>query len=156
MLAMPPDDPVEAIHRLIYRYAELLDAGDFAGVGALFADATYRAEVSPGKIHRHEGAAEVQALLERLVITYHDGTPRTKHVMTNMVVDVDGGVATSRTYFTVFQSVPPDLPLQPVIAGRYHDAFDVGPDGRWRFVDRMIYSDLFGEMTRHVRGFDRL
>jgi SnoaL-like domain len=30
-----------AIDRLIYRYAELVDAGDFAAVGKLFTDATF-------------------------------------------------------------------------------------------------------------------
>jgi 3-phenylpropionate/cinnamic acid dioxygenase small subunit len=153
---MTADGPIESIHRLVYRYAELLDQGDFGGVGGLFAGATYRAEVAAGKIHVHHGAAEVEALLNRLVILYEDGTPRTKHVMTNVLVELGGGSASSRTYFTVFQAVPPDVPLQAVIVGRYHDSFEVGTDGQWRFVDRLIYSDLQGDLSRHVRGFDRL
>ena len=32
--------PAEAITRLIYTYAERIDAGDFAGVAELFEDAT--------------------------------------------------------------------------------------------------------------------
>ena len=55
---------------------------------------------------------------------YPDGTPRTKHVTTNLIVEVDddAGTATGRSYFTVLQAVP-GLPLQPIVAGRYHDRF---------------------------------
>ena len=34
------ETPAEAITNLIYTYAERIDAGDFAGVGEVFADAT--------------------------------------------------------------------------------------------------------------------
>jgi hypothetical protein len=149
---MPERSTVDAVHRLVYRYAELLDQGDFAGVGQLFARATYRAEVSPGQIHVQRSPAEIEQLLRRLVICYEDGTPRTKHVMTNVIVDAAVRSATSRTYFTVLQAVPPDLPLQAVIAGRYHDAFEQDASGQWHFTDRLIFSDLRGDLSRHVRG----
>jgi len=149
---MPDPSAVEAVHRLVYRYAELLDQGDFAGVGRLFAAATYRAEVAPGKIHVQRTPAEIEQLLTHLVICYEDGTPRTKHVMTNVIVDAAERAATSRTYFTVFQAVPPELPLQPVIAGRYHDAFEQDGSGQWHFTDRLILSDLRGDLSHHVRG----
>ena len=43
-----PIDPAAAleISNLIYRYAELIDAGDFAGVGALFADCAVTTDLS--------------------------------------------------------------------------------------------------------------
>jgi hypothetical protein len=55
----------------------------------------------------------------------------------------------ARSYFTVFQALP-DFPLQPIIAGRYHDAFE-RVDGTWRFADRLILSDLIGDLSRHLR-----
>jgi 3-phenylpropionate/cinnamic acid dioxygenase small subunit len=143
---------VQAIQDLVYRYAELLDEGDFAGVGRLFAAATYRAEAEPGQIQVHRGASEVEELLARLVIRYDNGTPLTKHVMTNVTVEVAERSAASRTYFTVFQAVPPDLPLQAVIAGRYHDTFEQDAAGGWRFSDRLIRPDLRGDLSRHLRG----
>lgn len=149
---MPDPRTVDAIHRLVYRYAELLDQGDFAGVGQLFAGATYRAEVAPGKIHEQHSADEIERLLTDIVICYEDGTPRTKHVMTNVIVEPGERSATSRTYFTVFQAVPPDLPLQAVIAGRYLDSFAQDAAGQWRFTDRLILTDLRGDLSRHVRG----
>jgi hypothetical protein len=51
-----------------------------------------------------------------------DSRPCTRHVGTNLVVElrsVDRAVA--RSYFTVFQARP-DFPLQPIIVGRYHFA----------------------------------
>lgn len=143
-------DPVQAITRLVFEYADRLDRGDFAGVAELFARSTYRAVVGD-RIHVEEGSAAVRSLLERLVITY-DGTPSTKHVTTNVVVEVaaDGSEATARSYYSVLQAGA-GQPLQLVIAGRYHDRFERAGAG-WRFADRLIYSDLVGDLTRHLRA----
>ena len=69
-------------------------------------------------------------------------------MVTNLVElrGVDRAVA--RSYFTVFQA-PPDFPLQPIVIGRYHDAF-ARVDGAWRFADRL--SDLIGDLSRHLRA----
>lgn len=140
-----------AVEALIVTYAERVDLGDFAGVGALFADATYRA-ANGDDVSVAEGAAAVTAQFEALVRVHPDGTPRTKHVTTNVVVDLgpdgDPDVATSRCYFTVFQQTEA-LALQPIIAGRYHDRF-VRVDGVWRFADRLIFSDLIGDLRHHL------
>jgi hypothetical protein len=142
-------DAPTAIANLVAIYAERVDLGDFAGVGALFAHATYRAVVPDG-ISTMEGADPVTAAMTRMVMTY-DGIPGTKHVTTNLIIDVDepAGSAACRSYFTVFQGVG-GAPLQPIIAGRYHDRFAFAA-GTWRFADRLIYSDLFGDLSRHLR-----
>ena len=79
-----------------------------------------------------------------------DGTPHTKHVTTNAIIEVDDGAdsASARSYYTVFQRVE-DLPLQPIIAGRYHDTFQ-RIDGRWWFDTRIIFVDLVGDLSRHL------
>ena len=61
-----------------------------------------------------------------------------------------GTEATSRSYYTVFQQVD-DEPLQPIIAGRYHDRFEL-VDGAWRWAER-DYSlvDRVGDLSRHLR-----
>jgi ketosteroid isomerase-like protein len=140
--------PREAITELIYTYAECIDAGDFAGVGEVFAEATLTFEGFGDAI---SGPEAVQALYERTTRRYEDGTPRTKHVMTNVMVDVgaDGATATSRSYFTVLQAVPGALALQPVIAGRYRNAY-VRIDGRWRFTAVHIIIDLMGDLAHHM------
>lgn len=86
----------------------------------------------------------------QMVRRYDDGTPHTKHVTTNLVIDADedAGTATARSYFTVFQQVD-DFPLQAVIAGRYHDTF-AKVDGEWRLTERVYLCDLFGDLSRHL------
>lgn len=133
----------DAIAALVFTYAERVDAGDLDGMAALFAHATYRSHV-----REYTGAEELARVMKGRVILY-DGTPRTKHVTTNLIVDVDGDVATARSYFTVFQATP-TLPLQPIVAGRYHDAF-ARVDGAWRFADRLVLVDLAGNLSQHLR-----
>ena len=107
--------------KLIYTYAERIDAGDFAGVAEVFAHATLTFEGFGDAV---SGRDAIAALYGRTTRRYEDGTPRTKHVMTNVIVDVDEDAvaATSRSYFTVLQAVPGEFALQPVIAGRYRHA----------------------------------
>ena len=141
-------DARTAISNLVYTYAERIDAGDFAGVAALFADAVVSAE---GAEDRH-GTAEVLAMYEAFTRRYpDDGTPKTKHVTTNLILDIDeaAGTASCRSYFTVLQAVPGQLPLQPVCAGRYRDTF-VRAEGTWRFATRYMVIDLIGDMSKHM------
>jgi 3-phenylpropionate/cinnamic acid dioxygenase small subunit len=140
-----PDARAE-ITALVHGYAERIDAGDLDGVAALFAEGVFRSD----RGGRYEGAAAVREVLGRLVILHADGTPRTKHVTTNLVVDVEPrGTAAARSYFTVLQATA-KMPLQPVVAGRYHDRF-VRTDGRWRFADRLVFMDLVGDLSDHLR-----
>ena len=83
-------------------------------------------------------------------LLYPDGTPGTKHVTTNLILDIDeeAGTAAARTYWTVLQAVP-GLPLQPILAGRYHDRF-VRVDQVWRFAERRYLIDLVGDVSRHM------
>lgn len=133
------------ILNLVSHYAELIDAGNFEGAAALFAHA--RVKTAQGEI----GHRELLALWRDNVILYEDGTPRTKHVITNPIIEVDAGTATCRTYYTVMQQVGDD-PLRPIICGRYHDRFE-RVEGSWRFCYR-DYSlhDMPGDMTRHSRN----
>jgi 3-phenylpropionate/cinnamic acid dioxygenase small subunit len=135
-----------AIERLIATYAELVDDGDFAAVGQLLADTTFT-----GGAGAVSGADAIEEMLRDNVIVYDDGTPRTKHVTTNLAIEVDeeAGTAVSRAYFTALQALP-DLPLQPIVSGRYHDRFE-RREGQWRFVERRVITDLVGDVSRHLR-----
>ncbi len=137
-----------AIEHIVYGYAERIDLGDLAGVAELFAHALYKGggPDDPGV----KGSAPVQQILETMVRRYDDGTPRTKHVTTNLVIDADEGAdtAAARSYYTVFQQVD-DTPLQPIIAGRYHDTF-ARVEEEWRLVERVIFCDLVGDLSRHL------
>jgi 3-phenylpropionate/cinnamic acid dioxygenase small subunit len=142
------ETPTEAVTTLIYTYAERIDAGDFAGLGELFEHATLTFE---GYADGVSGRDAIEALYTRSTRRYEDGTPRTKHVMTNVIVDVadDGTRAASRSYFTVFQAVPGALALQPVIAGRYRHSYEL-VDGHWRVASMHVMIDLMGELGHHM------
>jgi 3-phenylpropionate/cinnamic acid dioxygenase small subunit len=135
----------EAITALVHGYAEQLDDGDLEAVARLFRQATYKA--AGGDIRR--GETEVLAALRRR-IRLHDGLPRTKHVITNLTIDVDdtAGTAAARSYFTVLQATA-QLRLQPILAGRYDDRFAC-EEGEWRFAARVIHLDLRGDLSEHL------
>jgi 3-phenylpropionate/cinnamic acid dioxygenase small subunit len=142
-------DAWAAISTLVFTYAERIDAGDFRGLAELFADAELTSEGDPV---RRRGTAEILALYEHFTRRYEDdGTPKTKHVTTNLIIDVDeaAGAAGCRSYFTVLQAVPGALPLQPIVAGRYRDRFEL-VDGAWRFAARHILIDLMGDRSHHM------
>ena len=138
------DDDRAAIAALIFAYAERLDAGDLDGVAALFAAAELRGERS-GAMHR--GSDAIAAFYRRTVVLY-DGSPSTRHVISNLVIDLDRDTATSRCAFTVLQARPA-LPLQPILGGRYHDRFARASTG-WEFRERRIFADLIGDLRHHV------
>ena len=142
------ETPSEAITKLVYTYAERIDAGDFAGIGELFAHATLTFE---GYGDAVSGREAIQDLYTRSTRRYEDGTPRTKHVMTNVIVDVadDGQRAASRSYFTVLQAVPRALALQPVIAGRYRHTYEL-VQGHWRVATMHVMIDLMGDLGHHM------
>lgn len=146
MCAVDAASSYRAIERLVASYAELVDDGDFAGVGMLLSDATFT-----GGAGSVSGREAIEKMLRDNVIVYDDGTPRTKHVTTNLVIEVDdeAGTAVSRSYFTAFQALP-DLALQPIVSGRYYDRYERrGRD--WRFVERRVRTDLVGDVSHHLR-----
>ena len=136
----------DAIEALLYEYADRIDRGDLAGVAALFHNATYGGRQSPAR----RGSDAVRALLAGAVRLHDDGTPRTKHVTTNVRIELDpnGTTATAQSYFTVLQQTT-TLPLQVVIAGRYTDRF-ARVDGQWQFTARVIDMDLIGDLRDHL------
>ena len=138
----------EAITKLIYTYAERIDAGDFAGVAEVFAHATLTFEGFDDAV---AGRQAIEDLYGRTTRRYEDGTPKTKHVMTNVMVDAadDGETASSRSYFTVLQAVPGELALQPVIAGRYRHTY-TRRGGQWEVTTMHITIDLVGELGHHM------
>jgi 3-phenylpropionate/cinnamic acid dioxygenase small subunit len=132
------------IANLLYGYAEYMDAGDFAGAARLFAHA--QLHVAPDQ---DVDADTMLSLWQQMVIVYPDGTPRTKHVITNPIIDVVADIATCRSYYTVLQQTD-DFPLQPIVAGRYDDRFE-RVDGRWRFTYRdYTMMDQVGDVSHHL------
>lgn len=134
------------IFRLMNEYCFSMDRGDMDAFAGLFEHATFLVEGDPeGPMVGREGVAGMCRK-----VTLYDGLPRTKHVMTNVQIEVDeaGAAATAQSYLTVFQALPPDFPLQAIFSGHYHDVFEKAGD-RWRFKSRTISPDLVGDLSRH-------
>lgn len=138
-----------AITDLLYRYAELIDAGDFDGVGQLLA----RCAVGPPGAATVTGAAAITALYTATTRRYPGpsgdvGTPRTRHLVLNPIVDVGDGTASARSTFCVVQCTD-TVPLQPIVVGRYYDTFERDDDG-WYFVVREMDVEFFGDVSGHL------
>jgi len=149
-------DPAREIENLLHTYAERIDAGDLEGVADLFAHGRVAASAGgAGGAARapemsFEGRERVLALYRGSMRIYEDGSPHTKHVTTNSIIEVEEGAkaASARSYYTVFQQVD-SLALQPIVSGRYHDTFKC-IDGRWWFDTRIMIVDLVGDLSRHL------
>jgi 3-phenylpropionate/cinnamic acid dioxygenase small subunit len=134
----------EQIRNLLGRYCEAMDAADWGAVGALFAAGALTDE-NGDDIAR--GAAAVAALYRGMVQLY-DGSPRTRHLTTNPVIEVDGDGATCRSAFLVLQQLDGG-PLQPIAAGRYRDRFACTA-GEWAFVERAFLLEQMGDLSAHL------
>ena len=145
-----PIDSATEICNLLYRYAELIDSGRFEElVEELFRHTCFIVG-PPGT--PTIGPDQMLETFRHTTIRHADGTLRTKHVITNPIVDVDedAGTAVCRSYYTVFQQTG-TLPLQAILSGRYHDRFE-RVEGRWRFAERDYTKiDLVGDLSQHVK-----
>ncbi|KZX57111.1 hypothetical protein A3709_04940 [Halioglobus sp. HI00S01] len=137
--------PEREIENLVYRYAELIDDGQFDTLAALFARAQY---VDQDGNVLGEGAEAIGEIYRGFTRLYPEGTPRSHHVTTNVIIEVSGQTASARSYFTVLQATD-NLPLQPIIAGRYHDTFACDADG-WYFTRRQVLMRLAGDLSQHL------
>ena len=141
-------DAHEAIRNLLGRYCELMDSGQFASLAELFAHATLADE--HGNVFA-TGSDEVHRMWAAQTFLYN-GSPRTRHVTANPVIDVDeqAGIAQVSSSYVVFQGTD-DLPLQPIVTGRYLDTFTRGATG-WHFTQRRYAIDHVGDLSHHLRS----
>ncbi|UUO03042.1 nuclear transport factor 2 family protein [Mycolicibacterium novocastrense] len=144
-------DSAREIENLVYAYAERIDSGDFDGVGALFTHGRIHAVENGPPDTVFEGATRVRQMFEMAVRLYDDGTPKTKHLTTNVTVHVDEDAGTGRgsAYYCVTQATP-DLPLQVIVTGRYRDTFH-RVDGTWWFDSRTMFVDQVGDTSHHLK-----
>jgi 3-phenylpropionate/cinnamic acid dioxygenase small subunit len=145
-----------AITELLYRYAELIDAGDFDAVGRLLARATFAGTRSAST----SSAEAIAKLFGATTRRYpgHGNTPRTRHLVLNPIIDIaEDGTATARSTFCVVQATE-TVPLQPIVVGRYFDTFSCDDTG-WYFTERQVDVEMIGDISAHLmfdpRDFDR-
>ena len=137
----------EQIRNLLGRYTECMDLGDFDGLASLFTEAVMT------DFEGHEIGRGFDAIKANYTngTQMYDGRPGTKHVTTNVQIEVDedAGRAQAKSAYVVFQATP-KLALQPIITGRYSDEFARDPDGAWHFAVRRFVVDSLGDLSQHL------
>lgn len=142
-----------AIQNIINSYPRYADKGDFENVGRVLGGAVSGAGTGkngekPG--FNAEGAEAWTRLYTQTVRKYPDrGTPKTRHLIGNIVIEPDGpDKANAESYVVVFQQTD-KLPLQPIVAGTYFDKF-AKIDGVWKLVERWEDMELHGDLSQHM------
>lgn len=141
-------DASTQITNLLYRYGALVDAGDYEGIGQLLGNAVVTD--ASGRLELR-GADAVRRLYERTTRLHPEtGTPRTKHVITNAIVEIDedAGSARCTSQYVVYQQTD-TLALQPIVSGHYEHAFAC-VDGAWRITSHRFFVDQVGDVSQHL------
>lgn len=139
-----------AIANLVYGYAEHIDTGHLEDAAGLLARARIKWHPSTG-----EEMIDATQLLEywrRVVILYEDGTPQTKHLITNPIITVSsaGNYATCSSYYTVLQ-IMSNRSMDVILSGRYFDEFERMHED-WHYTSREYgIADFVGDVSRHRR-----
>ena len=131
----------DQVTELLYRYAELIDAGDFDGVGALLGRGNFMGVAGPAAI------AKLFAATTRR-FPEHGNRPRTRHLVLNPIVDIDADSARARSTFVVVQQTD-TVALQPIVVGRYADTFARDEHG-WFFTERTVDVEMIGDISDHL------
>lgn len=141
-------DARHEISKLIFTCDQRNDAGDFDGVGELFAHASIGVSGMGDVVCT--GAKETADQFRRVTRVYPEGGARTHHVSTNLIIEVDeeAGTATCQSHYVMYQQTD-ELPLQPIDAGRNNDEFE-RVDGTWRWTRRHITVLLHGDLSHHL------
>jgi SnoaL-like protein len=125
-----------ACERLIYEYSRALDLGDMSAAADFFAENGSMARpMMPDAVI--QGRETIRAsLLTR------PKTLLTKHLATNVMIDVESGTAASGlSYLTMISTTPPAdgkppyVSQGPVYFGEFKDKF-VRENGVWKFLER--------------------
>jgi hypothetical protein len=129
----------------MFTYARCIDTANFDELAKLFATARL---VTNSNDDVFEGGEAIAGLYRMVNKVHDDGTLRTRHLITNIDIQVDGDDARADSYFTVLQATD-RTPLQPIVAGSYVDRFHKHADG-WRFVEKYIETHLVGDVSDHL------
>ena len=143
-------DDYFAIINLLNRYSDAVDRGDFAMVGDMFREADIYFPGSDELAARANSEYTLGTSLSEWTRVYPDtGTPKTRHLCVNPIVDFEADDrARVQSYFVVFQATEA-LPLQAIITGTYRDVL-VKVDGQWKFIERRELIGQFGDLSAHL------
>jgi hypothetical protein len=133
----PLDDLVDkqVITEVLYRYCRGCDRAEEAALRSCF---------HPESQHRHGGFEGTSADFITLAMKIIKATQRTKHLLTNMLIELRGAEAMSEChYFAYHRRVDPKAGTAHdyFSGGRYLDRFE-RRDGEWKIVRRVGLIDF--------------
>jgi ketosteroid isomerase-like protein len=133
----------DEIRDLLARYCRAADRCDAELLAALY---------HPDATEDHSGAvATAEEFRAAVMPRLRDSWDRTQHVLGGSLIEVDGDVARSETYFVAYHlRRPDDLGRVEMweLGARYVDRFE-RRDGRWRIAHRVLVRDW--EDVREIR-----
>ena len=139
--------PAIEIPNILYRYGMYIDEAKFAEAAALFE----YGHIALGGGATISDLGKIEALWRSMVRTYDCGTSRTRHIITNPIIELADNElsAVVHSCWTVIQQTE-DFPLQVVASGRYRDEFQI-IDGKWWYKEKAYLGiDLQGDMSAHL------
>lgn len=136
------------IQQLLVEYGHLLDTHDLVGYSRLFA----RNGEWIGGFGRARGPREVLAMMQKYIGTapYDPRNVKGFHLLTNMVIHVDGDHATAWSRIVYMVRNKDDKPV-PAMGGHYDDVL-VREDGHWRFQKRVVMMEIPYQDPREIKG----
>jgi 3-phenylpropionate/cinnamic acid dioxygenase small subunit len=135
------DTDYEQIRRLIYIYSFYVDKREFDELGALLADATFWLSWPAEGIETGEIRGEEE--IKQFYSQHLAGRRPSRHVITNVVIDIDASGDTASAYAYLTSVGHPPEPPAVLLSGHYEDRF-ARVNGRWRFVQKACIMDLPG------------
>src|SRR5690606_16297020 len=126
------------IRELLIHYAQRLDNRDHKGYAELFS----RDGRWSGKLGDYRGPEAIEKMLVETFGPTPEGFENTNnfHLMSNILIKVDGDRATAQSRITYFERSPENRPVA-MLAGRYEDEL-VREDGRWKFKHREVIGEI--------------
>ena len=130
-------EDLEEIRTLLLAYGRTLDERDLAGYSLLFAgDGEWQGGLGAAKT-----PAGIRAMLEKALGPVPSGKFQGAfHIMSNMLIAIEGDSATAWSRWTWFIPGSDGAP-QAARAGHYDDIL-IREAGRWRFKRRLAVTDL--------------
>ncbi|HTY63402.1 MAG TPA: nuclear transport factor 2 family protein [Acidobacteriota bacterium] len=131
----------EAIRQLLTDYGRFLDQRDFASFSQLFAEKDGEWDGGMGKAR---GPQEIRKLMESTIGKSGEKAAAPNfHIFTNQAIHVNGDRADATTKWIFVVQGDANRP-QPLYLGHYEDSL-VREGGRWKFLRRVVHSDIPGD-----------
>jgi hypothetical protein len=153
------------IHNVLVAVHTHFNMGEFDEMGRIFEHATLTTAYTWADQAIVVGGERIGEGYRRAT-RLHNGLPRVQYWLSNVVIDGDdaNGVAKAESQYAALVgdestwSGPHGMeaedhakpPIQIFSVGRYHDDFE-RIDGAWRITNRMIYADLTGDRSLHLK-----